>query len=979
MGVKKLIFIIASLICLNSIMVYSGMVMDPLLPDNISTNSIISLSSSFSSNNDFFSKISQLSVLSDGSSSKTLTFSNGENRTVYIKLLKNREVISAFLTLKTTISMDDTEDSLSYSGNFRSGYEYSNHADEDWNTRSMAAHAESSYIYETYNIYSSSAKLIWDAYRSECGSMSNTLCRAECQTSSGWTTIGSASTTDFSNRRSYFDIPSGCLSQNTLNLRYNMFTYQLDPNPSCLGTWGCVAYEAAVNWTNSFSTLEVGISDDSYEWIHSGSFNSEITSNLSNNINQYLSSCTADGSGYCLVPLTFNLPSGTIQILNVNVSYKDIDSCEICISSDNLCDTEWSNNQVSTYYNSNYLGGNCSYEWNTYNYNNNFYNISFRIKDSSNNYLISSKEIELDTADFMISSINLSDNYVKNNTLVTITVEVIDNNTITNITADNVSLIEQGNGIWAVNMFLIQKENNVVYIEIFDNSSNQSTERMINYFIDDEAPIIYSVELSNDQVKNNTSITISINVSDTNLSRVGKIECTSLNCQGGVMPLDFESGIYNQNITLTENLINITFSFWDEADNIKETILTNGVNFTIDNLAPIINDTLINLTLSSNSNGSITLDWNEDTNPDVVKYNIYRKNTTISAPVSINDIIQSNITLFTFTDTNNFNKNATYYYVLTAIDSAGNENLSAITKVVNITTSLDCSNDYTCGSWSTCSSSSQSRTCTRTCYLIGGKTSKQETQSCTSSSSSSSGGGGGGGSTSYLNLKLELIPANEESELTLDTSIVGLSEILLEVKEDIENTKITVKKLKIKPSGTNEPRLEEKVYKYIQIDKDFNNSLIKKAILKFEIEKSWLLENNVTKDQIKMFRFTVDWDELNTSISKEDNLKIYYEAESPGFSYFKISTIEEETDINEEINQEIIDSKINNSFIEDILENSDAESKNKTIIENKNEKIESNSFSKLILSTLLIIILLGTSFIYYYKKSKKKRKSRMIF
>ncbi len=62
-----------------------------------------------------------------------------------------------------------------------------------------------------------------------------------------------------------------------------------------------------------------------------------------------------------------------------------------------------------------------------------------------------------------------------------------------------------------------------------------------------------------------------------------------------------------------------------------------------------------------------------------------------------------------------------------------------------------------------------------------------------------------------------------------------------------------------------------------------------KVKIKFKIEKSWITTNNIDSDLIVLNRWLNDkWNKLSTVKLTEDDSYVYYEAETPGFSYFMI-------------------------------------------------------------------------------------------
>ncbi len=84
------------------------------------------------------------------------------------------------------------------------------------------------------------------------------------------------------------------------------------------------------------------------------------------------------------------------------------------------------------------------------------------------------------------------------------------------------------------------------------------------------------------------------------------------------------------------------------------------------------------------------------------------------------------------------------------------------------------------------------------------------------------------------------------------------------------------------------------VYKYFEItitvnDTDLEEESLQKALINFTINKTWLTENNVSKDTITVSRYyNNNWQFLNTTIIRETEEFIYLQAQTPGFSTFAV-------------------------------------------------------------------------------------------
>ncbi len=61
----------------------------------------------------------------------------------------------------------------------------------------------------------------------------------------------------------------------------------------------------------------------------------------------------------------------------------------------------------------------------------------------------------------------------------------------------------------------------------------------------------------------------------------------------------------------------------------------------------------------------------------------------------------------------------------------------------------------------------------------------------------------------------------------------------------------------------------------------------------FKVNQSWLSKNNFSKEKVKLNRFegsVSGWKELETKKTDENATKVFYQAASPGFSFFAITS-----------------------------------------------------------------------------------------
>jgi len=77
------------------------------------------------------------------------------------------------------------------------------------------------------------------------------------------------------------------------------------------------------------------------------------------------------------------------------------------------------------------------------------------------------------------------------------------------------------------------------------------------------------------------------------------------------------------------------------------------------------------------------------------------------------------------------------------------------------------------------------------------------------------------------------------------------------------------------------------VLRYFKVDYDKDN-YVESARFKVSVNKSWLKANDVDPYKFSLYHYTTVWEKLDTKILKEDNESIFFEAATPGFSYFSL-------------------------------------------------------------------------------------------
>ena len=130
-----------------------------------------------------------------------------------------------------------------------------------------------------------------------------------------------------------------------------------------------------------------------------------------------------------------------------------------------------------------------------------------------------------------------------------------------------------------------------------------------------------------------------------------------------------------------------------------------------------------------------------------------------------------------------------------------------------------------------------------------------------------------------------IIKEGTKKTMNIDEETIGLTKIEFEVDKEIENAKITVKKIKgnpvaEKPTGN--------VYQYLEISKNDLGD-VKDISISFKVTKEWVESNKINKNLVYLSRYTDEWNKLPTEFVDEKDDFYYYESESEGFSYFVIN------------------------------------------------------------------------------------------
>lgn len=148
-----------------------------------------------------------------------------------------------------------------------------------------------------------------------------------------------------------------------------------------------------------------------------------------------------------------------------------------------------------------------------------------------------------------------------------------------------------------------------------------------------------------------------------------------------------------------------------------------------------------------------------------------------------------------------------------------------------------------------------------------------------------------GGGNPYKSIDSHLKIDKSEIGIFKFWSLLSIRKINLTAKENIHSPKIVVEWLNSDSDKKEIPQLikDNLIYHYEKITPyNFNDSSIKDMIISFRIRNKWLKDNNLKVEDIVLRRYTYHWVELDTIFIKEKDGYSYFEAKSPGFSYFAI-------------------------------------------------------------------------------------------
>ena len=137
-----------------------------------------------------------------------------------------------------------------------------------------------------------------------------------------------------------------------------------------------------------------------------------------------------------------------------------------------------------------------------------------------------------------------------------------------------------------------------------------------------------------------------------------------------------------------------------------------------------------------------------------------------------------------------------------------------------------------------------------------------------------------------VEVHVEVVTPELPLRLKIDNS--KISEVFVDLKQQMEDVRVIAEKLAEKPPELPEP--PGLVWAYHEININVPEEAIENAEINFWVLKEWLATQGASKESIRLLRFHEGgWKELPTEILGENATHVSYRARTPGFSVFAIA------------------------------------------------------------------------------------------
>jgi predicted alpha-1,2-mannosidase len=139
---------------------------------------------------------------------------------------------------------------------------------------------------------------------------------------------------------------------------------------------------------------------------------------------------------------------------------------------------------------------------------------------------------------------------------------------------------------------------------------------------------------------------------------------------------------------------------------------------------------------------------------------------------------------------------------------------------------------------------------------------------------------------------VEVGDINAGEQKVIDIDGVSITQLVITAINSIDNEQIEILQFAKRPSGV--PLAPGVVYKYLSITpRASREEDIENIVIGFKVELSWMSGKGVSVGDITLWRYNPEnheWEELSTTMVKEDGTYAYFEATSTKFSIYAIST-----------------------------------------------------------------------------------------
>ncbi|MCE8428913.1 MAG: PGF-pre-PGF domain-containing protein, partial [Candidatus Methanoperedens sp.] len=375
-----------------------------------------------------------------------------------------------------------------------------------------------------------------------------------------------------------------------------------------------------------------------------------------------------------------------------------------------------------------------------------------------------------------------------------------------------------------------------------DTSSN-SIYQIINITVQDATPPVWNPVPSDQIIELGTGFSYDVNATDA--------EPITYGINGiGNFAIDSATGLITNTTSLNAGIFDLNLTASDAGSN----IIFHVINISVRDTSPPSGITdLMNVSYAPDY---INWTWTDPSNPDLKEVMIY-----------LNGAFQTNVPgSVRFYRATGLNPDTNYEISTRTVDLAGNINSTWVNHTANTAPSSGGGGG-------------------------GGGSSG-------GSGAGDGGGGSGGGSGSITSSEpFDNIEVTERyvKDLIANTPVVynfiapehGIYEIVVTGKENeyfitmrIEALKGTSRLVNIPPPGN--------VYKNMNIWA--GSQRIKEALIRFKVNNSWLSDNKLGSDDVKMVKWDgYKWIQLDTTKIKSDSIYTYYEAYTVSFSPFAIT------------------------------------------------------------------------------------------